>query len=181
MALAFIVEGRMEQRAVQRLCPGTPVKAIATNGRDTSIAALAKRSAPLIRLSRRYHPIVVIFDREDRADSCDKIRSDFISALEDVEIETESLVVVVADRMSENWILGCATFRDKYGTSGAPEGSNGKAKVSAALRAKGEDYHTTTVGVDLLCSIDVNSVSENCASFAYLREALKDDCRWLQG
>jgi len=46
---AFLVDGDLEQRVVQRLCPGTTVQIVHRNGKDVALSAMAGRIATLIR------------------------------------------------------------------------------------------------------------------------------------
>ena len=47
---AFFVEGKTEQRIVQTLCPGCPVRIINCNGDGVSLEAISKRVGTLARL-----------------------------------------------------------------------------------------------------------------------------------
>ena len=179
MPIACIVDGRMEQRIVQRLCPNSPVRLMGINGRDVAVAAMAKRAAPLIRLLKNFYPIVVVFDREARPDRCDKLRNDFVAALKENGITRSDIIVGIADRMTENWMLGCGKLREKYSITERTEGCNGKTVITRALHAVGEVYHETTVGVDFFCAIDVASAIANSESFAVFAREMAPHCRWL--
>jgi hypothetical protein len=63
---AFLVEGQMEQRIIQSLCPNKPVRLIRCNGDDVSMAAIARALNARLRLLLNYSPIIIILDRERR-------------------------------------------------------------------------------------------------------------------
>ena len=50
MGCAFIVDGQTEKKIVQHLCRDAPVRMTNLNGKDVSIAAIAKRVSSLIKL-----------------------------------------------------------------------------------------------------------------------------------
>ncbi len=180
MALAFLVEGRMEQRIVQRLCDGVPVRLIGANGRDVTPTAIAKRAAPLIRLLKNYYPIVIVFDREARKLSCAAIEAELRQALKAHKVERDDLIIGIADRMIENWILACSQVRRKYGLLESCEGKDGKAILSLALERNGKSYHETTIGVEMFCAIDVGAVREHSSSFARFVRELGQHCSWIR-
>jgi hypothetical protein len=180
MALAFLVEGRMEQRIVQRLCSGAPVRLIGVNGKDATPEAIAKRAAPLIRLLKNHYPIVIVFDREARKLSCSAIETEFRKALKANQVERDDLIIGIADQMIENWILGCAKVRERFGLSGSYEGKDGKAILSRVLEQSGSSYHETTVGVDLFCEMDVSTVRKHSNSFARFASKLEQHCSWIR-
>jgi len=73
---AFIVEGHLEQAFVQMICDGSPVRRIGCNGTDVKIEAVAKHVATHARLlQRRFDPLIVVFDRERRLQTCTEIEA----------------------------------------------------------------------------------------------------------
>jgi hypothetical protein len=181
MAIAFLVEGKMEQMIVQKICKGAPVSMLGLNGRDVSMDALAKRAASLVRLRRQYYPIVIVFDREKRKETCEDLVSQFLGAMRENGVEREDLLVGIPDRMIENWILSCGGVRKDHGLTGSQEGKHGKAELEKALSTKGVDYHKTTVGVEMFSKIDVKSAARNSSSFKSFRAKVKGHCSWLEG
>lgn len=177
MTIGILVEGRMEQRIVQRLCPDVPVRLIGTNGRDVTPNALAKRAATLIRLMKHQRPILVIFDREDRRESCDDLREAFLSSLCECDIDNE-VIVGIPDKMIENWILACPKFRRKYKFHETADGSNGKAKLKEKLKDSGVDYHETTIGVELFCGISSKKAAQNSKSLRKFADSISEHCAW---
>ena len=80
--LAFIVDGHQEQKIVQLLCPGSPVRRLNCNGRDVEVAAAAKRIVSLIRLiGNKCHPFVIVFDRESRTMTSEALAAELVSQL----------------------------------------------------------------------------------------------------
>ena len=68
---AFLIEGHMEKKILQSVCPGVPIRRIECNGEDVAMSVMAKFIETHIRLlNNRYYPIVIIFDREGRESTC---------------------------------------------------------------------------------------------------------------
>jgi hypothetical protein len=71
---AYIVEGDLEQKFIQNVCPGCSVRRLNCNGRDVSLEAIARRVGTLGRLlHKRHSPIIVVFDREGRPEPSEQI------------------------------------------------------------------------------------------------------------
>jgi hypothetical protein len=84
MSLAFIVDGLTEKRIVQALCPNAPVRMTQLNGKDVTVAVLAKAAATLLRVYKERHfPVILLVDRETRELSSTALES----ALRDALIE----------------------------------------------------------------------------------------------
>jgi hypothetical protein len=102
---AFLVDGHLEQYFIQQVCPDHPVRRIGCNGHSVSLEAIAKHIASHCRLfDNRYYPIIIIIDREDRDETACEIKNSLITLLQKEGVK-DSLIVAVADRMIENWIL----------------------------------------------------------------------------
>src|ERR1043166_6627832 len=102
---AFIVEGHLEQDFVQSVCEGSPVRRIGCNGTDVKIEAIAKHVATHARLlQRRFDPIVVVFDRERRSETCDSLEDALRTELQKQNV-TARIIVGIPDRDIESWIL----------------------------------------------------------------------------
>lgn len=102
---AFLVEGLMEKRIVQRLCPGTVVQQIGCNGRDVSMATLARFiSVAMRRLVNKYYPVVIIFDREERLQSSQCLIAELSQILDEIGYK-DQYIAGVPDRSIENWFL----------------------------------------------------------------------------
>src|SRR5690348_2601584 len=102
---AFLVDGVMEQRIIARLCPDRPVRRIECNGHDVALEAIVDRVDLHIRdLNNRYHPIIILIDRETRRSSCEEILSEMRTLL-DAKGHANQCVIGVVDRCIENWIL----------------------------------------------------------------------------
>lgn len=177
---AFFVDGHMEKRITQRICPGAPVRVLNINGRDVNLSAIAKQIATQFRLlGNRYYPVVALIDRETRAQSVSEIKLDLLSAVEVLGVPRDQLIVGVADRMIENWILA-----DPSKICGLPEdlecdGCDGKSVLKHYLAKAEISYHETTVGVDLFCDADPFTVAKNSISFREFASVLRPYCSWL--
>ena len=183
---AFLVDGDLEKKFFQRKCPKTTVKKIGCNGRDVSLDEIAKRVATQIRtLGGKCFPIVIVIDRESRPEDTATIS---VTLLEKIKSEgiTDHLIVAVADRMIENWIL--ADYQNVLTYDGAKplkkalqtfDGENGKATLKRII----PNYHETTIGVDLLCNSRTSIMSQSSNSFESFFNQLKSQlhgCHWLR-
>ena len=180
-SIAFIVDGHMEQKIVQHFCPGIPVRRPNCNGDNVPVATLAKHIAPLVRLLKRVRKFFVIVDREGRAMSAAKMEADIKAELAKLEVDISCVVVSVADRSTENWMLA-----DVEGLKVHPylredvkqedyEGKNGKSALQKLFKPD-ISYHETTVGVDLFKCVRPKIAGENSKSFRMLIEELEPYC-----
>lgn len=175
---AFIVDGQQEQKIIQCLCPGAPVRVLNCNGRDVELNAAAKRIASLIRLmGSKYYPYVIVFDREERKESASKIK-ELLETLIKSEGIVDELVVGVPDRMIENWILADwenvkrqGRIKKSVGLKNF-EGSNGKASIKKFLPKNGR-YQETVQGVSWFLETNVKLIYEKSPSFKQFATALQ--------
>lgn len=169
---AFIVEGQMEQRVLQRICKGRPAKRIGCNGDEVPMSRMAVFVETQIRsLGNRHHPVFVIFDREKRADSAEKLKEDLINCLRDRGLDVSNILVFVADRETEQWLLYdletiCLMF-DLEPPREAPIGKGGLKKLIAGR----VNYHETTVGVEIFLAVDKAKIAAQCPVFHELRQS----------
>ncbi len=105
---------------------------------------------------------------------------ELIAELRANNIDTTNLVIGIADRMIENWILACSKVRERYDLVDNLDGCNGKSKLKFALHRKKEEYHETTVGVDMFCALDVRTAIANSPSFSDFAHSVKDHCKWIR-
>lgn len=182
---AFIVDGQQEQKIVQHLCPGAPVRVLSCNGDYVELQAAAKRIASLIRLmGNKYYPYVIIFDREKRKASAETIRERLKELIMAEEIHDE-IIIGIPDRMIENWILADwenITLQEKIKNTGVTvtfEGLSGKAKMKKLL-PRNSIYHETVQGVSWFLKANVKVIYKNSHSFCLFANALKKlSCDWL--
>jgi len=180
--LVFLVDGRLEQKFIQSVCPGQPVRYINCNGDDVAIETMAKFIASLIRiLDNKYYPIVIVIDRESRdITSCDMC-SVLLRYLKENEEVQDKVIIGVADRMIENWILAdpeIVRSHPNYNDNSVSvcESTNGKGKINNCINL----YHETTIGVELLLKCRASIIKVNSPSFANLFNQLQlEDCQWL--
>jgi len=178
---AFLVDGNLEQKFIQRSCPGKTVNRINCNGEDVEVSAIVSRIATQCRLlGNKYYPIVVIIDRESRDISTEELCTQILAGLRGEGI-TDKLIVAASNRMIENWILADPeVVRQHPNFQKAPpakcEGLNGKKLMKECIRY----YHETTIGVDLLLKCRASYLRKNSESFAYLYKKLPSKrCWWL--
>lgn len=143
---AFLIEGHMEQKILQSICPGVPIQRIGCNGTDVPMAVMADFIETLIRLlNNRNHPIIIIFDRERREATCDALVAELSAELERRELNVD-FRIGIPDQMIENWIL--ADFKmlaNEYGATPTAlnyEGVPGKGRLAALLK-DGRRYQET--------------------------------------
>ncbi|MFS4468148.1 DUF4276 family protein [Maribacter sp. 2210JD10-5] len=180
---AFFVDGQTEQRALQQLCSGNPIRLIGCNGKTVSMSAVAKRLATHIKLlNNRNFPIVVIIDREAREESAEEVKKELLNELGILGIEDE-ILIGVCDRMIENWILADRDNFKKYinRKSNLPkvtyEGTKGKSEVKKIF----PEYHETTDGVTLLATSNPEEMNRNSTSFnSFVKTIAELPCTWLE-
>ncbi|WP_349362575.1 MAG: hypothetical protein ABL307_09400 [Roseitalea porphyridii] len=183
MVAAFLVEGRCEQRIIQRLCPGVKVALLETNGNSVSLEAIATRIAAFFRLlNNKYYPLCVVFDRESRGETVPEIQGAVLEILERDGIPIDQIRVGVADRKFETWLIylidSNGNLRPNCDACSVDEfeGAAGVGELERRLRQSGKRYHKTTIGVDLFCSADLNRLAVVSSSFRIVRENLPGEC-----
>jgi len=184
--VAFIVEGRAEQKIIQRLCPGAKVMILECNGDHVQVAAIAKKIASLIRTcGNRHHPIVVQLDREERDLSAAAFSTEIRQALGQLGTNLDQLRIGISDRDLESWILYATNEQGQFARAckhAGPdqyEGSSGEYLLAKRLTSAGRGYHKTTIGVDMFCRMSATSLAEKSSSFRAFFEQLDLDCYWL--
>jgi hypothetical protein len=172
----------MEKRFISDVCKGQPVRRIGCNGDQVSMAGMAKHLAPLLRLLENRYPRVVFFDRERRDESCNELANQLLSELQEHGVDTENVVIGIADRTIENWILADSGMPEnvdflKAGTANV-EGRFGKSIVRKAMLPT-VDYNETTTGVTLLKAMRPSVARQNSASFDHFLNQIDLQCWWL--
>ncbi len=177
----FLVDGHMEKKFVQKVCPGKVVRILGCNGKTVKMSAIAKRVATHCRLLKgKCYPIIIVIDRESRVQNCQEIRDELLQEIKSHNIN-DDIIIGVADRMIENWILADfstikSSFKVKGQLQGCQDGCHGKKIISEHLEQK---YHETTMGVQLLSKCRVSAM-KNSTSFNAFISQLKDvKCPWL--
>lgn len=179
---AFIVEGLMEQKIVQRICPGTPVRRIGCNGETAKMETVAKFIKAQIRaLPRGHSPVIIVMDREKRAESCETLIDQLKSCLLDTGC-TMDIVIGMPDRSFECWMLYDVAAVERHfdvTNSGIkPEEGFGKGKLKNVSRK--QRYHEPTDGVDLFLKADKGKIYTGSPSFRNFVDQLPDICYWLR-
>lgn len=179
---AFFVDGQTEQRSINKICPGHPIRLIGCNGKKVALSAIAKRLKTQIKLlNNRYYPIIILIDREDRKESIQEIKEELKKELIKIGVKDECLISV-CDRMIENWILADKkniikhTGKKIYFKKSNYEGLKGKSIIKRYYSG----YHETTDGVTLLSKSNPKTLCENSESFRDFAETIKKiECYWL--
>lgn len=180
---AFIIEGEMEKRIIQTLCPGRPVRRIGCNGDGVKISVVAKFIDVQIRLLKNFHPIVVIFDRERRKEGCPALMNDLSLELDKLG-HNGRYVLGMPDRTIENWILAdWESVRKKYPeykvSKSSSEQKHGKSELKKLL-PKGTIFSEAALGPELFCLVSPEIVYINSVSFHNFVDALNIRCNWLK-
>ena len=187
MKPVFFVDGIMEQKFIQNICPKIKVQLTNINGKSVKIEAIAKKLASLIRLlNNNYYPIVIFIDREKRTESSDEIIVKLKNALNSLDINIENLIFGVADIMTENWILAdWKSFKENTKVKINKEYTSFEGKHGANLIKKYyPEYQKTIDGVELLCKSNCSEIAKNSDSFNKLKSSLNSkiitNCYWFQ-
>lgn len=178
----FIVEGDHEKLFLQSICKGKKIITLRFNGKDVCLEAIAEKIKSHCNiLHGKYHPIIVVFDRENRALSSEKISKQLLEILKTKEV-TDEIIVGVPDRMIENWILADPDcIKSLYPEINLtdfenPDGFNGKGKLTKILG----NYHETTDGVDLLKKINPSNMRRSKSFSYFIDQCIEIDCWWIK-
>ena len=157
---AFIVEGQMEQRIIGKLCPGQPIRRLGCNGDGVAIARVCDFIETQVRtLGNRNHPIIVLFDREERDQTVAEIRTEIVATLVGKGLGDHDIRVFVADRETEDWyLLDTESICDYYGLKKPIVKLFGKAGLARLLKPA-VDYHETSIGVELFTVVSKEKIS----------------------
>lgn len=178
MPAGFLVDGLTEQRFIQNVCNNkVSVKLTNLNGKTVETTALAKRVASLIRIWKgRYSPIVVVVDREKRSESAKEFAANLLAKVREEEI-TDNLIVGVADRMLENWMIADPALWPGEDIPDSVDGTSGASILRGYLDGA---YDKAANGPQLLKKSRPSEIRKRSASFAELEEQLKPlGCHWL--
>ena len=178
---AFLVDGHLEQKFIQRICPNRPVRRIECNGRDASVIAISDRIATQCRLlNNRYYPVIIVIDREDRTTTANEFATELLGQIRIFGIH-DYIILGIADRMIENWILADHDALNQYtgkrqNIPTSCEGDHGKNIIKSCLK----HHHEMTVGVALLETCKPITMIANSTSFKSFYEQLPKNCVfWL--
>lgn len=177
MSVAFLVDGVTEQRFVQLICPKAAVKRINLNGASVQTDALAKRISSLIRLwNGKYRSIVVLVDLEKREQAAGDFSRDLLGAIE-AQGAAHGVIVGVADRMLENWMLGDIELWPDHEI---PDTVDGFAGATFLKKLTNSRYDKAAHGPDLLKNARASEIRKRSPSFASLCDQMpKLKCYWL--
>ena len=176
----FLVEGQTEKLFIEQVCPGTKILRLEINGRNVAIDAVVARAASLIRLQQgRTSPSIILFDREDRAEPASFIAQEVSTKLSQI-LPAERIVVGVADRMIENWILAdWESLRSLAPNLPQAPATTDGLNGNAVLRRLLSNYSKTLDGPKLLRSARATFIQLQSQSFAAFRTQLTVTCPWL--
>lgn len=178
---AFLIDGYTEKLILGRICPDSTVRRIDMNGRNVRISSMATKIASIIRtLGNRFYPIVILVDREGREISKKDMEEKLTEELEKLDINC-NLIVGVADKMIENWIIAdWDNIKEYTGTKDSkPEitdGIGGKGAIKKVL----PDYQETLDGVQLFIGSNPHIMKENSPSFNSFSQKIQGiKCDWI--
>ncbi|WLA39487.1 hypothetical protein QNJ95_42730 [Bradyrhizobium elkanii] len=182
--LAFIVEGQLEQRVVNKACPNHRVVLLGANGDSVAIATICDRIETHFRLfSNRHFPIVVIFDREKRKESCEEIEDATRKELERRSIDPKQFIFFISDRTFECMFLAHIGRDGTYHATGCPatpqvDGLDGVSELKARLDRRKIRYHKTTTGLELFGGVRPAILAAKSSSFKRFQSQILQYCRW---
>lgn len=181
---AFIVDGKTEQRIIQKICPGQPVRRLNCNGKDVSYDVAAKYAATHIRLLKKYYPIIIVFDREKRHDTSTEVAKKLLDAIQKQGIQEVSIYIGVPDFMIENWMLADINSINSYyslspsSMQSSFEGTNGTSKIRSLIGNM--KYYKAKDGPDIFSKCNISKIYRNSNSFKIFFEILKNiNCNWV--
>lgn len=174
----------MEKKILQKLDVHTRILRTDLNGKGVKIPAIARRISSSIKvLNGVYNPIIILIDRENRIMTVDRIIQELYKELINNGVK-DNLIIGVADRMIENWILAdwdsfikqldsppqknCASFEGKKGKS--------------IIKKYSPHYQETTDGPRLFYNSRSSIIKQNSDSFNKFITpimALNYNCYWL--
>jgi hypothetical protein len=180
---AFVVDGQMEQKIIQNICPKQPVRLLNCNGKNVTYDAAAKHAATLIRLLKKYFPIIIIFDRENRKETPDIVARNLLDAINKHEIQKVEIIIGVPDCMVENWLLADISAINSYFEIKKPirqssfEGTKGKNKLRSLIGQN--NYSETQDGPNIFSKCRIDIVSKNSPRFySFFQNTQKINCAW---
>lgn len=176
---AFIVDGFTEMRIVQEICPNKPVRRLDLNGKDVTIAAMAKKISILIRaLSNRHYPIIILVDKEKRNVTFEDMANQLGQALIGEGVINQDIRIGVADRMIENWIL--ADWEQLAGSLQDIPDNTDKIHGAGIIKTVKGSYHKTTDGIRLFRNARPPIMYKRSASFRYFIDKIVElPCEYL--
>lgn len=167
---AFIVDGFTEKLILGKICPGKPIRRTDLNGKSVTIKAIANKISSLIRLlNNKYYPIVIVIDREDRAQNCEEIIEELRLELTVKGHDNDDIRINVADKILENWII--ADWSVITEEEEKPDTTDGLRGSSVIKKHKGS-YGKTTDGVELFVKANPSIIYENSPSFRTFIDSL---------
>lgn len=174
---AYLVDGITEQKFIQSICAGSPVRVTNLNGNSVSAAAIAKRVSSIVRLWKgRHYPIVVLVDLEKRDCSSDVFAREILDAIRQEGIADQMLVSVV-DRMIENWMIADPELWEGQVLKESVDGFSGATELKRMMPG----YDKAADGPDLLRRSRASEISKRSVAFEAMRRGLGDiPCEWLK-
>ncbi len=180
---AFLVDGHLEKKFVQNICPNKPVRILNCNGNAVSTKAIAKRVATQCRLLRgKRYPIVIITDLEDRNMTPQQFHDSLLTEIENEGVN-DQIIIGIPNQMIENWIIADKKILIQHTSkkplwykTKSPDGYNGKNHLKFLLGS----YHETTTGVELLKSCSPVEMCKSPSFKSFFNKIRKKKCWWLQ-
>ncbi len=175
----FLVDGDLEQRFIQEICPGRRVMKIGCNGRSVKSEAIAKRIKTLVGTIRTKTPVIACVDLEDRKMTALDFARDLQQELQKIGITQSQVIINVVDRMIENWILADLEATGLQRRQPSADGFNGKSMIKKQI----PNYQETTTGVALLKKVRHSIAVQSSPSFQQFSTIVSphvSDCWWLK-
>lgn len=173
---AYLVDGITEQRIVQSVCAGSPVRITNLNGNTVSAAAIAKRIASIVRLWKgRHYPIVVLVDLEKRDCSAESFAAAILQCIRDGGLNDDVHISVV-DRMIENWMIADPDVWPDFQLKNSVDGFSGATELKRMMPS----YDKAAHGPDLLRKSRASEIAKRSVTFRAMAIKLEGlPCEWM--
>jgi hypothetical protein len=139
------------------------VKILDLNGKDVSLRAIAKKIYGLIEANGgKNYPVIIVLDKEERDIDFNVMASEVEKLIKEIPGVSQEIIVAVADRMIENWVLADQeTLFGKIAIEGETDGKNG----SAEIKKHSGSYFKTTDFPERFKEVNKGTVYANSPSY----------------
>lgn len=177
--ICFFVEGSMEKNIIEKLCSNSCKIVTVQNGKTVTMTALAKQIATTIRIQKAKSRYFIIFDRENRKECPETLKSQLFVELERQNIKTGSITISIPGKCIENWILlGWDGVIQRWPHFLYPKDFHYKKHGKSAVKEliKGISYTETTLGVQMFLAASHTAIYARCVHFQQLMDNLSPHC-----
>ncbi len=176
------IEGKMERQFIHNNMKYIRIVPV-SNGIAWTIERMCSQIVTAFRALNMKCDIIVWIDREGRTQPASEIFESIHGALLNSGADSDSIHILINDRMSENVILAdeeiikeeCGDPHYVYNF----EGRSGKSLLKQKYAALGVNYKETDHGVRLLKKIRISRSAQKSPSVSRFLDTFKSDCWWI--